>query len=808
MNISCYFRNSYINRLTSFFSSEDDLIIVIGQSGVGKSTIIDHTIDKLQIINNTVRYSYREDSESLKSFLNDTLTKSYNEDSFLKRIFNRNLSIEKVLVSPNKNLSLAYTKEDDKYKFNLLGKKLTNQISFESSPLKLNGGDYTKFFKKFWRIIKKTDCRLLYLSNLELALLNHNEIELIKAIAQTKPKHIKLILEIGNLTSNESEKEAFCRELQHYRGEKNLILEVNPFDKSIAEDFFHKIKDDYDISNYQYENSRGIPIAIVHDMNLIENKYKVNKVIDELINDKKYKQTLLYFTLMYGICSDFEELLQFAKDIDIKLDYKYLVKKDILRYKNNNIEFSHPLLFEYIQANYLSKISDIINLKIKKIKKLDRTLYYYLFLKYKKLLNKKFTKNEKKEVINILIESIDIYDMKIIDLFLPKALSYINDFNAKSKKILWLIKFQYEIYSFRLNLLVEHELISVNEQAILELLKLQSLYHNNDFEKTVKIGKKIVTDIDIYELDEQILPYYLAIINAIIGVSNIALGKYKLAKDQITLAKNISSKLNIDKAENNISNYLLLLDSFLFGFTYFEDIVDSDLNSFFNIKNKISNNYIKSKLFHNVFSAYLYNNSEDTNIENYFINTTIKPLNYMHSREVTYSLNNIAVYYLMNNDYDNAVDALLDVEDIAFEIYDLLSCYNNLIITYCLNDKFNDAIIYSNLAIKLIEDENFSDPSFKMKIYLNSAILYNLISNFKAMKKFLNLINISNDYDDFNLITKKVNQISLERLNKDNLFIDKEAKNIKEKYIFWPQLIHFWDFNIPIVNKYLLKNIH
>jgi len=114
---------------------------------------------------------------------------------------------------------------------------------------------------------------------------------------------------------------------------------------------------------------------------------------------------------------------------------------------------------------------------------------------------------------------------------------------------------------------------------------------------------------------------------------------------------------------------------------------------------------------------------------------------------------------------------------------------------------------FSNKALEVIES-GFKDPSFISKIYLNSAILYKLDSKNNYIR-FLDKIQhiLPSDYDDFGLINRKINFIKNNKL--DSFILDKKTNKTMERFIFWPQIIHFWDFDIPLLNKdiiiYFLK---
>jgi len=116
--------------------------------------------------------------------------------------------------------------------------------------------------------------------------------------------------------------------------------------------------------------------------------------------------------------------------------------------------------------------------------------------------------------------------------------------------------------------------------------------------------------------------------------------------------------------------------------------------------------------------------------------------------------------------------------------------------------KFDKGEEYLNKALEVIE-KGFNDPSFISKVYLNGAILKkmkneNYIYLLDKVKK-----TIPEDYDDYYLLMEKIEFIKNHNIP-DN-FIFKKEEDILKKYIFWPQIIHFWDFDIPLLNKEIIQ---
>jgi len=77
------------------------------------------------------------------------------------------------------------------------------------------------------------------------------------------------------------------------------------------------------------------------------------------------------------------------------------------------------------------------------------------------------------------------------------------------------------------------------------------------------------------------------------------------------------------------------------------------------------------------------------------------------------------------------------------------------------------------------------------------------------MNKYLSLIDLDKDYDDYKLVNGKILFIKNNKINDDLIYSDE--LDIRHRFIYWVQIIHFWDFDIPVLNEkiitYLLDKI-
>ena len=163
------------------------------------------------------------------------------------------------------------------------------------------------------------------------------------------------------------------------------------------------------------------------------------------------------------------------------------------------------------------------------------------------------------------------------------------------------------------------------------------------------------------------------------------------------------------------------------------------------------------------------------------------------------------MFYITNNKEKELANIVNLIDTISFESYDKISFYNNAIIANLIIKKYYSAEEFFYKAIDLIKEDYFTDKSFISKIYLNGAILFNIIKDNSKMNKYLNSIDLSEEYDDYELISDKISFIKNNKI--DSSFIFKDEMDLRYKYIYWIQILHFWDFDIPVLNEKIMNHL-
>ena len=732
--------------------NKNEYIFIEGESGVGKSILIKYILEcKIRKKYLSISFKEFENKEEFFSVIN--LLYSIHND----------LIIEKVKAL-NDEIGFIEFKE-------LLQtiKDIKNSYLPENFRLFLKNKGYVEFFQKFWEVLDDK-IEVIWFSNLEL-LIDNDILEFIKAMILTKNSTTKIIFEKGNLINN-----YIFEKIQNFINYNKEISHfyLKPFDlehsKKFCEEF---LKEEYCESIFNI--SKGIPLKI---------KYKNH--IEKIINNE-YTNSEEQFLILLTILYEFEDDYDFI--IDILVDKLEITDVDFTSEKfkfieiepDKKIKITHYYIYLTLRNKFALKIKKFIeNLSFLKEENIE--LYYKILVKF----NKKLIEKEIIDFIKFLSEKLEEFKIIELDSYLSFKIQNKNDFY---KEILSLIQKQVKIYSFQNISSLE---LSNSELKVIDfILDLQKLYHEDKFEEVINKIKQHLSNYILLLDDQKIQDYLIFTLNALEGVSLLALGKYGEARNMLTSVI-INEKI---KNFNNLYHYILNLLPAI----EFENALN---NKEFTDVNNIKNKYIQLKRRHNIAAVELYDINKLKKLEN-TLKTIIEGFKSIGSIELSYTKNNLLVHYIFTKKNKLAEEIIENIEYIWFERYDKISLYNNALVYFMQQRKFDKGEEYLNKALEVIE-KGFNDPSFISKVYLNGAILKkmkneNYIYLLDKVKK-----TIPEDYDDYYLLMEKIEFIKNHNIP-DNFIFKKEEEDILEKYIFWPQIIHFWDFDIPLLNKEIIQ---
>lgn len=156
------------------------------------------------------------------------------------------------------------------------------------------------------------------------------------------------------------------------------------------------------------------------------------------------------------------------------------------------------------------------------------------------------------------------------------------------------------------------------------------------------------------------------------------------------------------------------------------------------------------------------------------------------STTICYYLNNIAVIDILGNKYDQKTEkALLDSSLLSVTVYETVIIYCNLLIYYCLTDKYDTASFY----VKKIEDlySNFQYEEFLHIVYQDLFFYYSRIKNIEMTnfyyKKIIAIINNPNTKEFTRSLAEGINGLC-------------DSNSFYSKFPFRVDFLGYWEFTI------------
>jgi len=739
---------------------DNEYIFVNGESGVGKSSLIRFLLEKN--FSEFISFSFKEREKGEEFF------------EFIYIIYE--ILHEKYFIKNIKAVSRQFgTVELEKiYKNYEIIKKIKDSFLSTNYKILINK-DYSTFFNNFWKALEDKNIKIIWFSNIEF--LKESEIEFLKAFIFSKENQIKIIFEKGNLLNNNVD-----LKLKNLIVNRNIVnYTLKPFDEDHTRLFCKYLEKEYSDEVYSFSN--GIPLAIEYEKSL-------KKIVeyDYSLDEENFLILLVIMFEFVDDCNYINYLMQKLNihNIDLNND-----KFEFIIFNEQKIKLNHYYIYFLLKKKFLTKINQMIE-QLEFMKKAKKKVYFATLAKFYPM---KLLEEEIDDFIDFLMKEIEKFNI----LELKKYLSFKIDTDDETiyLEILRLIQLQIDIYFFNDKKIDFLNFYDNSIKLIGFIIKLQYLYHQDRFKEVIHL---IENEFNQYFInssnDEEFLSYINITISALKSATFLALGKYTDAKSiLINTIRIIENK----KIHTNLNDYILNL----LPAVEFTDALNNQ--DFINYQS-IENLYIRFKRHHNILALKLYDYQaveQYSNILENDLSELIKDFISIASVEKSYTINNLLVFYIITNNLQKAQEIIFDIEYKYFERYDRISLYNNAIIYFILSKNYQKSKEFSDKALKII-DEGFSDPSFVSKIYLNSAILYKL-NNENSYIEFLNKIVqiLPKDYDGFYLLQRKIDFIKQNKLN--SFILDKKSNKTLERFIFWPQIIHFWDFDIPLLNKDIIN---
>src|SRR4051794_28280728 len=109
MSSGVFPRDGYLSQLKAALKSPaTPVLIIYGDSGVGKSTLVNLALSQLDASEKVLRYSFVNDGISFKTYLNEVLFSVFAQSSLIGKLLRKRLRLTTAHIEPVKRLSLTF----------------------------------------------------------------------------------------------------------------------------------------------------------------------------------------------------------------------------------------------------------------------------------------------------------------------------------------------------------------------------------------------------------------------------------------------------------------------------------------------------------------------------------------------------------------------------------------------------------------------------------------------------------------------------------------------------------------------------
>lgn len=810
-----FFRDKEIEMLKKLIQ-DNDIIFVRGFSGVGKTTIIKYIIKNSEYEGHDFHfripilepYSIISDLENAKTISIQNSKKFYFK--ILKKAAGIAVHWKAKFKFDSKNLT-KHKIEAEIYEGGLLAAYNDSRIEFEFVKNKLNSDNASYYFRRFFLTTKRNFTFFIF-ENFEL--FPDKDLQFLYEFLMKRSKKVKIIFEIGGLENHrlvENKLEIFKTFLNNAKISFSE-LKIEAFSKKTTKDYIQEMLMCGRLEkSSEYEINHGLPLLIELYGNPSFGRDDFDNAAEK-IQGNEYIDLFCFLTIIYGFGLSEDSICSYAhKILGINPNFKNFKKTALVKNIGNELTLSHPLIYKVIIDENSTELKCVLNkfLEHEEVKYSD--LYFFVKIRFFERYGLDFDTKEAELFLDCLSNLVSDYKLRKVILLLQNKDSYFPYLSEAQKNVINLINLQVNLYDFTYMDTKFFEGFEGRFGIVAKLLELQYLDHQNNFISVeYKISNFQAALLDNKGTKNNLSPELVQYINIILNGINVsvkrALSQYDEAKDSWQMAVDAIQKSG--DVYKNIKDYLYNLYPFYNGIkeTYSEH-KDPNRESelFFNYRS-IKNPYIKAKREHNIYTVdlyYEYHKFDKKNkliLEEKFYNV-IKELERYSPLETSYTRNNLLVLYVLNG--SKGADRIIEsLEHYYFETYDEISFYNNALVYYIIKQNHKKIHQYYKKAKAL----NFSDASFSSKIHFNMALYYKTQGQLDKMGDCFKRMTIGEDYDN-GLIERKKEFIKNNNINTTTYDYQINESDVRERYIFWVQIIHFWDFDVPILNKQVLSEL-
>jgi hypothetical protein len=319
-------------------------ILIYGESGVGKTTLIEGVLQSVDLFRRTLRYEVTRNHCSIKGHLNSLFFRYYSDVGFFRRLFNTRVSVSSVKLSAVMPTSLSFTRGPSGITLSLGGWPDEIKLVLKSGSYRLNGSTPSSFFRRLWALLESQGVRVIWIANAEL--IPQEELHLLSELCRALPEACYALIEMGGQQGD----------VEHRRGDiQAQMRNCRCFSKPIkvhnltlvaAKRFHERVSRTFPLPPFDFSKNSGLPLSILYNISFSRRKYDVNMRIASLAKTKAQRSTLLILTILFGVVQDAETLYEVARDAKIPFDIGHFIQSGLVEH----IEFACVALAAVIMA--------------------------------------------------------------------------------------------------------------------------------------------------------------------------------------------------------------------------------------------------------------------------------------------------------------------------------------------------------------------------------------------------------------------------------------------------------------------------
>lgn len=754
------------------------LLVVHGESGVGKTVIVNHCISLFLEKNNfdlsmVESFHFQENINKVKplSFI-----------GYLKVLYKKH----RITLASLRNSISGLSMSVNSLFIPTVG------VSFKQNDQEIDedGIDYL-FDSMFQRNIQ-----ILYISNIELVN-NKADFNALKYIKNKKDIKIKVILELGTLCNSNND-----FELNELFVDAETYLEVEKFDEPFTKNlysFVHKTQPPANIYNITMGNS----FFVVHFNSSIKHYSMTSLVESKLISLDHESLKILQYLYILGGQSNINELKFYFDLPHLAYLLDALSMKKILQNTNNYYFFYHSFFMLYFNTSTMESLNEsrniIINKLLQKKNKTTRDYIIYINQLYDLNNNPSLVAKHGWSIFRYLykIQSFNLAS-NILEILLETV-----DNNQSNYKYIIMAYLQTLILvgQGQKARIISNEFIKFIQNDILfKFLDAQILYQENRFEGSNRLIMDNIFDLENnHRLRAIILGHSIGNLIAM-GKLEDAKNNFAAAMEASIMAKDIGVEFEITRFASKMQN------SWTYGINmYTEALSRKEIENF---------PYTKAKLLHNVgLAKILYTRGKKGYRE---ISEASQYFEKVDSPELTYNINAKAIYAIINFQYNKAIDLLLDAINLCNEQYDRFAIFTNLGNTFLLLNEFKKAEHFFMKALNAVQSSinPLTDPSVIYMSNFNLAVLFSSKEYWNKEKAltFLMKAKVPNSmkYTEEREKKSKLLESQIRNDIKTTVFRNQEFKQESwtvTEFISVLVKLSFYDFNLKIITDEDLPKI-